>query len=628
MLEANVTWLVLVCLSAALRATRAQPVLGDVSLYDSTISFDPFPDLPADFGPDIPDEGVDGLLMLADPEDACDEFSFVEFGETWVALIARAQRPHPTNCTFDIKVRNAERAGAAAAIVYDDAYEALIIMSKPFGNPEPGIPSVFVSAKAGLVMRKLLVPGQTRVRLTPVSAIAWMSMVMSAFLGFLALTVVIATFYVMRSWSAWLGRTRSRRGAPGELTYMLLHGPDAAGMSSAAIRALPMVVYVPRAGRRRPPGEGGGRRGAGGEAEGAEHGLRESLLPAAGGSDDEAAGARGSGGSGGDLEQGRGGADDGARRRDQRQRQKRRRRDQRRGCEGGAGVPATATAAAAGGAEAGPIRQDGAVLLFHAVPCRARHADDGVQGFSSSNEGSEDDGRSRSGSCSDVDGESSDGSGDGPGTAGAGTGAAALPPGCRGGATRRTCVICLEHYRAGDKVSVLPCAHRFHGKCVGSWLSVRRFCPVCKRDASEPPAAAPEAAAAAPGGAPEGARAPAPAGWQGWLLSLGARLRRAAAVAEAAAGVPPPAPDGPAGVVRVGDIEVGGPSGADARPAPAAPAPAANARSGNGESGGSRGGGSGGGDGSGGGAASQQRRRARSPRAADAAAQTGPAGMV
>jgi hypothetical protein len=67
-------------------------------------------------------------------------------------------------------VRNAERAGAAAAIVFDDAYEALIIMSKPPGNPEPRIPSVFVSAKAGLVMRKLLVPGQTRVRLTPVGS--------------------------------------------------------------------------------------------------------------------------------------------------------------------------------------------------------------------------------------------------------------------------------------------------------------------------------------------------------------------------------------------------------------------------------------------------------------------------
>jgi E3 ubiquitin-protein ligase RNF13 len=49
-----------------------------------------------------------------------------------------------------------------------------------------------------------------------VSASAWMSLVMSAFLGFLALTVVLATFYVMRSWSVWLGRTRGRR-LPAEL---------------------------------------------------------------------------------------------------------------------------------------------------------------------------------------------------------------------------------------------------------------------------------------------------------------------------------------------------------------------------------------------------------------------------
>jgi hypothetical protein len=49
-----------------------------------------------------------------------------------------------------------------------------------------------------------------------VSASAWMNLVMSAFLGFLALTVVLATFYVMRSWSVWLGRTRGRR-LPAEL---------------------------------------------------------------------------------------------------------------------------------------------------------------------------------------------------------------------------------------------------------------------------------------------------------------------------------------------------------------------------------------------------------------------------
>jgi hypothetical protein len=55
-----------------------------------------------------------------------------------------------------------------------------------------------------------------------VSGSAWMSLVMSAFLGFLALTVVLATFYVMRSWSVWLGRTRGRRMPPelgGAVTY-------------------------------------------------------------------------------------------------------------------------------------------------------------------------------------------------------------------------------------------------------------------------------------------------------------------------------------------------------------------------------------------------------------------------
>jgi hypothetical protein len=41
-----------------------------------------------------------------------------------------------------------------------------------------------------------------------------MSLLMSGFLGALALTVVLATFYVMRSWSEWLGRARVRR-APG-----------------------------------------------------------------------------------------------------------------------------------------------------------------------------------------------------------------------------------------------------------------------------------------------------------------------------------------------------------------------------------------------------------------------------
>jgi E3 ubiquitin-protein ligase RNF13 len=69
-----------------------------------------------------------------------------------------------------MQVRHAEEAGAVAAIVYDDVYEALIIMSKPRDHSEPGIPAVFVAQKTGIVMKKLMSPGATVARITPVCA--------------------------------------------------------------------------------------------------------------------------------------------------------------------------------------------------------------------------------------------------------------------------------------------------------------------------------------------------------------------------------------------------------------------------------------------------------------------------
>eukprot|EP00879_Flechtneria_rotunda_P023727 GHRR01025119.1.p1 GENE.GHRR01025119.1~~GHRR01025119.1.p1 ORF type:complete len:136 (+),score=34.52 GHRR01025119.1:402-809(+) len=101
-MASSIAWIVAFVL-LLVRAARAQ-VLGDVFIYTNNYTFDPFPDLPADFGPEVPDEGIDGYLRVADPDDACQPFTYNVTHETWIALISRSQQQHPSNCTFDVKV--------------------------------------------------------------------------------------------------------------------------------------------------------------------------------------------------------------------------------------------------------------------------------------------------------------------------------------------------------------------------------------------------------------------------------------------------------------------------------------------------------------------------------------------
>ena len=45
---------------------------------------------------------------------------------------------------------------------------------------------------------------------------------------------------------------------------------------------------------------------------------------------------------------------------------------------------------------------------------------------------------------------------------------------------KKNCVICLEDFKVGEKVIILPCIHIFHSKCIKSWFSGKDECPICK----------------------------------------------------------------------------------------------------------------------------------------------------
>mmetsp|Transcript_31442 Transcript_31442/g.97929 ORF Transcript_31442/g.97929 Transcript_31442/m.97929 type:complete len:129 (-) Transcript_31442:71-457(-) len=46
------------------------------------------------------------------------------------------------------------------------------------------------------------------------------------------------------------------------------------------------------------------------------------------------------------------------------------------------------------------------------------------------------------------------------------------------------CCVCLEQFRHGEELRMLPCMHRYHRECIDRWLTRSPACPVCKHDIS------------------------------------------------------------------------------------------------------------------------------------------------
>ncbi|WOG96567.1 hypothetical protein DCAR_0415903 [Daucus carota subsp. sativus] len=47
-------------------------------------------------------------------------------------------------------------------------------------------------------------------------------------------------------------------------------------------------------------------------------------------------------------------------------------------------------------------------------------------------------------------------------------------------ADQEECAVCLEHLKSSEDLSFLPCAHRFHSKCLLPWLQNNSHCPCCR----------------------------------------------------------------------------------------------------------------------------------------------------
>ncbi|KAK6306018.1 hypothetical protein J4Q44_G00229430 [Coregonus suidteri] len=64
------------------------------------------------------------------------------------------------------------------------------------------------------------------------------------------------------------------------------------------------------------------------------------------------------------------------------------------------------------------------------------------------------------------------------------------------------CAICLEKYIDGEELRVIPCAHRFHMKCVDPWLLQHHTCPHCRHNIIEQKKGNPGPVCMDPGTAP------------------------------------------------------------------------------------------------------------------------------
>ncbi|XP_050207188.1 receptor homology region, transmembrane domain- and RING domain-containing protein 2-like [Mercurialis annua] len=221
---ALVAVVLLLYLSAASLMTSASVVLIGTNV---TLSFD---DIEATFAPMLQSSGECGQLYLAEPLDACSDLtnkavkpaSNVSFP---FVLIIRGR------CSFEDKVRKAQKAGFKAAIVYDNEDDGVLV-SMAGNSAGIKIHAVFISKSSGETLKNYA--GLSNVELWLIPSFensAWSIMAIS-FISLLAMSAVLATCFFVR-------RHRIRRERPRSSRVREFHG-----MSSRLVKAMPSLIFT------------------------------------------------------------------------------------------------------------------------------------------------------------------------------------------------------------------------------------------------------------------------------------------------------------------------------------------------------------------------------------------------
>ncbi|XP_019879219.1 E3 ubiquitin-protein ligase RNF13 [Aethina tumida] len=129
--------------------------------FDSQFYYNEFEDMEALFGPKLSDEvSLRAMLLYADPPTGCEPMkpppnnTENETGK-WVVLVPRYN--NKINCSFEEKVRYAQRANYDAVIVHNINSSQLVPMSAK-NSTGIVIPSVFVSASSGMALKSYTHP--------------------------------------------------------------------------------------------------------------------------------------------------------------------------------------------------------------------------------------------------------------------------------------------------------------------------------------------------------------------------------------------------------------------------------------------------------------------------------------